>query len=171
MSKKGAIELAKRIKNYCGEIFRYAIPEGWVDRDPTADIRGALKPAKPKKQRAWLRLRDMPEFREKLMGYDSEAITRDALELVVLTVLRTNEIRFANKREFEGLGTEGPLWRINPERMKMKSRRIEHLVPLSRQAARLVERLIDQSTGDLILPGEALGGVLFESRWATIFLS
>jgi len=161
---RGAIELAKRIKNYCGEIFRFAIPEGWVERDPTADIRDALKPPKRKKRRAFLKLSEMGEFRRRLTADQSlDASTKDALELTVLTVLRSMEIRFATKREFEGLGGPDALWRIPPARMKIKNRPAEHLVPLSRQAQNLVIRLIDRAKGDLILPGEAVAGVLSEN--------
>ena len=49
---RGAIEMAKRIKNYCSEIFMYGIAEGKCRRDPAADIRRALKKPRPKKHMA-----------------------------------------------------------------------------------------------------------------------
>ena len=39
-------ETPRRLRQYCGQIFRYAIATGRAERDPAADLRGALKPHK-----------------------------------------------------------------------------------------------------------------------------
>jgi hypothetical protein len=41
---RGAIETAHRVLQACGQVFRYAIATGRAERDPTPDLRGALKP-------------------------------------------------------------------------------------------------------------------------------
>ncbi len=41
---RGAIETAHRALQACGQVFRYAIATGRAERDPTPDLRGALKP-------------------------------------------------------------------------------------------------------------------------------
>jgi hypothetical protein len=41
---RGAIETAHRVLQSCGQVFRYAIATGRAERDPTPDLRGALKP-------------------------------------------------------------------------------------------------------------------------------
>src|SRR3546814_2315179 len=51
-----------------------------------------------------------------------------------MTMVRTSETRFAEFAEFEDMEDDNPMWRISPERMKMRS---EHLVPLPRQAVSL----------------------------------
>jgi integrase len=61
-----------------------------------------------------------------------------ALRWTILTMVRTQETRFAAWSEFEGLDGNQPLWRITPERMKMRS---EHIVPLSRQAVALLKEI------------------------------
>jgi hypothetical protein len=45
---RGAIDMAKRIKNYCSEVFMYGIAEGKCRRDPAADIKRALRKPRPK---------------------------------------------------------------------------------------------------------------------------
>ena len=39
---RGRYETARRLRSTCGTIFRYAIATGRAERDPTADLRGAL---------------------------------------------------------------------------------------------------------------------------------
>ncbi|MDB5710274.1 MAG: integrase [Sphingomonas bacterium] len=53
-------------------------------------------------------------------------------------MVRTQETRFAEWSEFEGLDTSEPLWRIPPERMKMRS---EHVVPLPPQGVALLDEI------------------------------
>lgn len=39
---RGALETTQRVKQYCGQIFRYAVATGRAERDPTQDLKGAL---------------------------------------------------------------------------------------------------------------------------------
>src|SRR3546814_15091455 len=55
-----------------------------------------------------------------------------------MTMVRTSETRFAEFAEFEDMEGDNPMWRISPERMKMRS---EHLVPLPRQAVALYREI------------------------------
>jgi len=41
-------ETAHRVMQNCGQVFRYAVATGRAERDPTADLRGALPPPKEK---------------------------------------------------------------------------------------------------------------------------
>lgn len=149
---RGAIESAKRIKNYASQVFQYALVTGRVTRDITADIGRALKPI-PKnsvKRRASLKADELPEFLRRLDAYDGEEETRLALQTILLTFVRTNEVRFAVKQEFENLDGKEPLWRIPDERMKMK---LPHLVPLAPQVVPIIQRLIDMNPkSDLLFP-------------------
>lgn len=149
---RGAIESAKRIKNYASQVFQYALVTGRCDRDITADIGRALKPI-PKnsvKRRASLKVDELPEFLRKLDSYDGEEETQLALSMILLTFVRTNEVRFAVKQEFENLDGKEPLWRIPDQRMKMK---LPHLVPLAPQVVPVVQRLIDMNPkSDLLFP-------------------
>jgi integrase len=123
----------------CGSVFRFAIASGWQTRDATADIKGALKKRKKTVHRAFIRPAEMGEFLLKLSeDQKEEQDTKDALLLTILTAVRTDELRFARKAEFENIKGDKPLWRIPKERMKMDR---EHLIPLSSQAAAIGRRL------------------------------
>lgn len=138
IEERGAIEMGRRVLNYASQIYRFAIGSGYVKRDPTLDIRGALAPKHGKKRRSWLRETDLPEFLKKLAEYDGEPLTRYALELTLHTFVRTSETRFAVWDEFEKLHTAAPTWRIPAERMKMRE---PHLVPLTAQSVRVLDQI------------------------------
>src|SRR5690606_2737365 len=121
---------------------------GLASADPTAHLRGALKPRPRVKHMSRLPLGELPAFLEKLRTYDKQgdrrsSTTRDALMLALLTWVRTKELRFAIKSEFENLDGTEPLWRSPGERMKMGR---EHVVPLSVEAAEIAKRAIAGSS-------------------------
>jgi len=138
IESRGAIEMAKRVMQMASEIFRYGVATARCPRDPSADVRGALKPAKPPKHRTALPANELPEFMSNLEDYDGQLVTKLAMKLMILTFVRTTELRFARWSEFEGLETSEPLWRIPQERMKMRR---AHLVPLSPQAVGVLREL------------------------------
>lgn len=162
---RGTIELAARVKNYCGQVFRYAIAEGLATRDPSADIREALKTKPPVKHRAALKAKDLPEFFERLERYDGAPLTALAIRLALLTFVRTDELRFAAWSELEDLAGKEPLWRIPAARMKGEaSRKREHLVPLSPQAVDVLRRIREvQASPDLLFAAETRAGVISEN--------
>lgn len=133
-----AVELAKREMQVIGQIFRYAIATGRAKRDPTRDLVGALKSPGRQKHHRVMPKDDLPDFIRALKVYDGEPRTRLALLLIMLTFVRTTELRAAKWAEFENLTGAEPLWRIPAERMKM---RFEHLVPLAPQAVTALEEL------------------------------
>jgi integrase len=135
---RGALTMAKRIKEHCGQIFRFAIVTGRATRDPSADLRGALKPSPRVTHHKAIHRDELPGLLRAIEAYDGETTTRLALKLVILTLVRTTELRAGRWSEFEGLDTDAPLWRIPAERMKMGR---EHLVPLPRQAVPVLAEL------------------------------
>ncbi len=137
---RGALEMAKRIKEHCGQIFRYAIVTGRARRDPCADLRGALKPSRRVQHHRAIPTAELPDLLRSIEAYDGEPVTRLALKLALVTLLRTTELRAGQWREIEGLETDTPLWRVPSERMKMKGRG-DHLVPLPRQAVQVLNAL------------------------------
>jgi len=158
---RGAIEMAQRVKNHCSEIFQYGIAEGKCRRDPAADIRRALMKARPKQHRAALSPPEFPNLLVSLKNYDGDEITKLALRFTLLTMARTQETRFARWPEFEQLGGTEPLWRLSPDRMKMSR---EHLVPLSRQAIHILNRLKELSPDSpYLFPAQTRHGVISEN--------
>ena len=153
VEKRGVIETARRLRQTCGQVFRYAIATGRAKDDPSPALRGALgSPGRPRGHKA-MALKEVPTFLSALEVYDGDPRTRLALRLMILTFARTTELRAARWSEFENLEKNEPLWRIPAERTKMKR---EHIVPLAPQAAAVLRDL-------RILPGSATSPCLFPS--------
>lgn len=138
IEKRGSVEMAHRVKNHCSEVFRYAIPDGRCESDPCRDLAPAMARPKPTQHRAKVAIKDLPEFFAKLNMDGGDRLSHLALRWTILTMVRTQETRFAEWSEFEGLDTEEPVWRIPPERMKMRS---EHIVPLPPQGVALLDEI------------------------------
>jgi integrase len=153
VEKRGVIETARRLRQICGQVFRYAIASSRAKHDPSADLRGALKsPGRPRGHKA-MPLDEVPTFLKALETYDGDQRTRLALRLMVLTFARTTELRAARWSEIENIDGNEPLWRIPAERMKMKR---EHIVPLAPQAVAVLRELRE-------LPGSGASPFLFPS--------
>ena len=81
--------------------------------------------------------------------------------LVLLTFVRTAELRFATWSEFEDLEGENPIWRIPAERMKMRR---AHLVPLSKQAVAVLAKIRSLALGSpYLFPANTKLGVISEN--------
>jgi integrase len=147
---RGAVDIAKRALQTCGQILRYAVAHGLIERNPAADVRpaDALKPRR-KENYARLDAREMPELLRKIEAYQGSAYTRLAMKLMALTFVRTSELIGARWDEFD---LELPEWRIPAARMKMRT---PHIVPLAPQAIEVL-RALKTISGDraLLFPGE-----------------
>ncbi len=160
---RGAIEAARRVKGHVSETFRFAKGLGLVGEDPTVVITEArLLRTQPRRQhRRAMQPHEFPRFLARLADSDEEEDTRDALLLTLYCATRTGETRFAAADEFQELDGETPLWRIAPERMKMK---LEHLVPLAPQAAAIVRRRLGRTDGaGLLFPRKTVSGTISEN--------
>ncbi|SUW45199.1 phage integrase [Aeromonas salmonicida] len=148
VEKRGATETAGRILQRVSAIMRYAIQTGRASYNPAQDLRGALKATK-QEHRPALPRSELPEFFRRLEAEPLNPATRLALHLLMLTMTRPGEVRFARWDEFD---MERAEWRIPAARMKMRT---EHLVPLSRQALAVLDEL-HQLTGhcELLFPSE-----------------
>ena len=131
---KGTLETARRVMQICGQIFMYAIATGRAERNPVPDLRGALK-TPVVKHHPFLKAIDLPQYLKNLKTYDGSLQTKLALRLLLLTFVRTNELRGAHWSEIDWDKSE---WRIPAERMKMGEL---HIVPLSMQAITVLREL------------------------------
>jgi integrase len=134
---RGRLETCHRTKWRIGQVIRYAIATGRADRDPTADLKGALATPKVVNRRAITAPKRFGELLLALDGYSGQLSTAMALKLAPLVFVRPGELRAARWDEFSLEGDQ-PVWRIPATRMKMKE---EHIVPLSRQAVQLLKDL------------------------------
>ncbi len=131
---RGAMAVAANIRQWCSAVFRYGVATLRLEVDPAAALRGAIARPKTKHAKA-LTADEIKFFIKGLESYGGYRTTVIALELMLLTFVRTVELRQAEWTEFDFENAE---WRIPAQRMKMKE---QHLVPLSRQSLKLLIEL------------------------------
>ena len=132
---RGAIETAHRVKQICGQVFRYAIATGRAIHNPSADLRGALSPTKPKHMATITDPKKIGELLRAIDGYEGHLITRCALRLAPLVFVRPGELRHA---EWQEINLEQAEWKIPAAKMKMRSPQI---IPLSEQAIAILREI------------------------------
>lgn len=129
------LETTQRLRQICGQIFRYAVATGRAERDPTRDLRGALK---TNKNRHFASITDPAKVGELLRAIDSysgQFTTKCALKLAPLVFTRPGELRRA---EWSEIDLKAKQWNIPGPKMKMGQ---PHVVPLSTQALAVLEEL------------------------------
>lgn len=134
MEKRGVLDKLKKTRQACRQIFTYAVISGRAGHNPVSDLVGVLKAPK-QKHFPHLSVAELGEFQRQLEQYSGSKITQIATQLLMLTGLRTIELRSA---EWTEIDFEKRLWQIPVARMKMKR---PHMVPLSDQALKLLEEL------------------------------
>lgn len=129
----------RKIRMWSGQVFDWAMAQGYRKDNPCAliDTRKAFGHAKVNSFAA-LELTEVPAMMERL-GMEKEIQSVLACRLLALTWLRTGELRM-----MEWGDIDGDILRIPEGRMK---RRRDHLVPLSRQALKIIEVLRQRSAG------------------------
>lgn len=147
MESRGATEKAKKVRQRCSEVFRYAIVTGRAEYNPAADLTSAMS-GHESKHYPFLTVEELPDFFKALSGYTGSPLIVLAARLLILTGVRTGELRGAFWSEFD---LEKAVWEIPAERMKMKR---PHLVPLSTQALEIVQQLkVMSGQYPLVFPG------------------
>lgn len=137
---RAAYDVARRIKQTCGQILRYGVATGRAERDCSHDIKDALRPYKME-HFATLDIKEIPEFlrvldRNEMRLYKQ---TQLAMRLLMFTFVRTSELINSSWEEFD---LQGKTWVIPATRMKMRR---DHIVPLSDQAVAILKELKEMS--------------------------
>lgn len=146
-TEKRTAREAQRLKQRIALIFRYAIQTGRASYNPAQDLDGVLKSANKTNMPA-LPIHKLPEFFQRLEELSLYPTIRLGLHFLMLTMARSQEIRFATWDEFDFTRKE---WRIPGARMKMKE---PHIVPLSQQALALLgEVKLLSGNVELVFPG------------------
>ena len=135
VEERGALETAHRVNQICGQIFRYGIATGRAERDPSADLKGALPPTKSKRMPTITDPKKIGELLRAIDGYEGHHITRCAMKLAPLVFVRPGELRHA---EWHEIDFEKEEWKIPAEKMKMRS---IHMVPLSNQSISILKEI------------------------------
>src|SRR6516225_3339516 len=132
---RGKYESARRLRSTCGMVFRYAIATGRAERDPTADLRGALTAPSVNHRAAILEPEAVGALLRAIDGLEGYKATAMALRLAPLVFVRPGELRHAEWKEFDFGNAE---WRIPAAKMKMRR---PHRVPLSGQVLDILKEV------------------------------
>ncbi|TLZ01867.1 MAG: integrase [Gammaproteobacteria bacterium] len=173
---KGLRYTARRARQRCSRVFRHAIGLGYIERNITEDLRGLLEPPQVRHRPGITDPARLGELLRAIDGYTGREVIGIALKLALLFFVRPGELRKARWQQFDLPAAQ---WRIPAECMKA---RVQHLVPLSRQALELLRKLQSISAdSEYVFPslrdpsrplhGAALSGALrslgFESNEVT----
>jgi len=136
---QGIAYTATRLREMCGQIFRYAVATGKAEDNPAAYLLGALakpatthRPAITERREFGAFLRDLREA----TGFGP--VTRHAAYFALLTFVRPQEFRFAR---WEEIDLEAREWKVPAKRMKVGKTLPAYTVPLSDQVIALLEEL------------------------------
>ncbi|MBP2835701.1 tyrosine-type recombinase/integrase [Dickeya parazeae] len=147
MEQRGVLDKLKKTRQACRQIFTYAVVTGRAEHNPAVDLSSALQAPK-QKHFPHLLVDQIPDFLCALNNYSGSIVTRNATRLLMLTGLRTIELRAS---EWTDIDFDKGIWNIPAERMKMRR---PHLVPVSLQVKVLLEE-VQQLTGrgKYVFPG------------------
>lgn len=160
VERRGAIELAGRLRQRLVGIMRIAVQQELIDSNPALDLQGSTATRKVR-HRAALPLDRLPDLLTHMEADTGRPLTRYAVKLSLLVFIRSSELRFARWKEID---LKRRMWTIPGEReaiegVKHSNRgakmRTPHLVPLSPQAIAVLKRVHDLSGRfDLVFPGD-----------------
>lgn len=152
----GAPQVAINMRTWCNAVFRLAKVSGRLTQNPIADLKISDIISKPtvKNNRA-LSKTELGKLLAALDEFTGRQKTKIAIELLMLTFVRTGELRCATWGEFD---LENALWTIPSARMKIKTSG-DHLVPLAPQTIALLKQLMKStelpiSNSSLLFPNE-----------------
>ena len=142
VSARGAIETAHRLKDACGQVFRYGIATGWCARNPAGDLRDALPPVLARHHAAVTEPKRAAELLRAMGDYVGHPVTRAALGLSALLFLRPGELR-----QLEWAWVDFDAASLTIPAALMKRKKVDkvngppHLVPLAPQAVAIFNEL------------------------------
>lgn len=141
IEKRGAIETAHRAKQVAGMVFRYAIATGRAERDPSADLKGALRRPHKTHFAAITKPDDVATLMRAIDAYNGTPIVSAALKLSPLLFCRPGELRHL---EWTEINHQDRRIEISASKMKINQ---DFIIPLSTQAMTILNDL-HQLTGN-----------------------
>lgn len=154
------LETARRVRTKCGQVFRYAVMTGRAEHDPTADLRGALKPPQVKHRAAITEPMRIGQLLRDIDNYSGLFVTQCALKLAPLVFIRPGELRSARWGDID---LNAATWCFTPPKTRNQTK-VEHIVPLASQAVAILREL-QPLTGhrDFVFSSHGKSGHLSES--------
>lgn len=149
IERRKAFTTAEKVRTWLNQLFRYAMVEQGLRYNRASDLDIVAVPKPPVLHNPFLRMDELPAFLQTLRNYGGQELTKMGLRLLLLTGVRTGELRQAVPEQFD---LERGLWIIPPvivKQLQVKLRREgktipPYIVPLSQQAISIVRGLIDE---------------------------
>ncbi len=142
IESRGAIETAHQIKDACGQVFRFGIASGLCQCHPAADLKDALRPVPTRHLAAIVDPKQAGVLPRDIAEYQGHPVTRAALALSSLLLLRPGELRHM---EWAWVDLGSAMVTVPAQVMKRtKAEKADgppHLVPLAPQAVALLREL------------------------------
>jgi len=151
---RGAVDTAKRVREYVSAVFVYGMSEGLVPHDPAATVGKALKPIVGRRRQPAITDRlELLTLQRAIDESTANPATKLGSRLLALTSVRASVLCGARWTEFEGIDWSDPeaaapeaVWRIPAERMKLELEdksedAFEHDVPLPGEAVAVLRAL------------------------------
>jgi len=143
---RGHVETAHRVKALCGQVFRYGISTGRAERDPTPDLRGALRPHRPQHFAALTEPSAVAELLRAIDGYGGQPVTIAALQIAPMVFTRPGELRQAR---WSDIDLDNALWSFTASKTDQPL-----LVPLPSQAVAILRDLYGLTgRSEYVFPG------------------
>ena len=148
IESRGAHNVAKKVRQWLSQIFRFGLAKGAVDANPATDLDVVAAHAPTTRHHPHVSMAELPELLNRIEAAQINTLTRSAIRLLALTGVRPGELRAAPWSE---LDLDAATWTIPKERMKARR---SHLVPLPAQAV-MILRQLHEITGhhDLVFAG------------------
>lgn len=145
-AKKYGFKTADRVRQCALQVFEHGILKFKTKENPAKAQKGWAE-IPPRVHRPHLLEDQVGDLIEAIDSYPGYLTTKLAAKFLLLTFVRKTEVTEARWAEIDSANS---LWKIPPERMKMKC---EHIVPLSTQALETLEVLRGHSHGsEFIFP-------------------
>lgn len=133
LERRGVVETAHRARAHAGRVFRYAIATGRAERNPAADLAGALEQPRTTHLAALTEPAKIAELLRAINSYQGSPVTTAALRLAPLFFVRPGELRSARWADIDLDSAE---WRYTASKTKTP-----HIVPLATQAVAILREL------------------------------
>ncbi|MDE9453992.1 tyrosine-type recombinase/integrase [Xenorhabdus bovienii] len=134
LNDRGAAVKLQKVRQRCGEVWRYAIATGRAEYNPAPDLVYAFA-AHKKAHYPFLNVDEIYEFYKALNAYTGSFIVKMGMRLQMIIGVRPGELR---KAEWSEIDFDKAQWEIPAEKMKMRR---PHIIPLSRQAINILEQI------------------------------
>ena len=137
IERRGALDVAKKARQWLKAIFSYARASGWTTADPARDLAAIASPGPRVRNYAHLAQDELPGFLHALDAYDGSMLVKACARLALWTANRPGVTRTLR---WDELDLEAGLWTIEKDRDGMK-RGYFHLTPLPTQAVDLLQEI------------------------------